>query len=161
MDPSYETVVDPSTIVWTLAAMLIHGAMMAMQIGLIVYLIASGLLAWLAPESDGPWLRRLGVLPPSTQSARTFALARTGLGIALCTPVALGAPFSLTLAASLAAFALLMSQERGLLASARRTGRFVRRLSVVVAALVAAFTVCSALVFYFRSLKKRYMLVFK
>ena len=59
MNPGYETVVDFSTVVWTLSAMLIHAVMVIIQVGLIVFLIASGLLAWLAPEVDGRWLWRL------------------------------------------------------------------------------------------------------
>lgn len=140
MDPSYETVVDPSTIVWTLSAMVIHVAMMATQVGLIVYLIVTGLLAKLSPGSDSPRLRRLGLVHVGGHGAGGSALARVGLGVALMLPLALGAPVALSLASSLAAIALLISQGRRLPAESLRPGRLARGLAIGSAAVLTAFT---------------------
>jgi len=140
MEPSYETVVDFSTIVWTLSAMLIHGVMAAAQLGLCALLVASGLLAWLAPEFDRPWLRRLGFAGALTPRSGLSAAARVVLGAALLLPLAIGASLIFSLAASLAALALLISVERSLPTQAIRPGRPSRAAAIAAAALVAAFS---------------------
>jgi hypothetical protein len=139
MDPGYETVVDPSTMVWTLSAMVIHGVMVAVQAGLIVFLIATGIIAWLAPGLDAQWLRRLGVLPAGTANVRAFAAARVALGIALLLPIAVGAPLAVSLGASVAALVLLIASERALSSDSIRPGRIARRVAIGSAAIVAAF----------------------
>jgi hypothetical protein len=139
MNPGYETVVDPSTIIWTLSAMLIHGGMIALQVGLIGFLIGTGLLGSLAPDFDRPWLRRLGAVNPHTGTGRHLAVVRIALGAALLLPLALGAPFLISLAASLGTIALLISVERSLSGDAIRPGRWARHTAIASAALVAAF----------------------
>ena len=52
MQPGYETVVDPSTIVWTMSAMVIHGLVMALQVALILHLLVSGALVTFAPQLE-------------------------------------------------------------------------------------------------------------
>ena len=136
MDPGYETVVDPSTIVWTISAMIIHGLMVAAQFGLAAFLIGTGLLAWLAPGLDAPWLRRLGAAGAST---RVLAGVRVALGVAMLLPFAVAASFLVSLVASLAALALLAAFERSLPGDAIRPGRLARRIAIGSAALVAAF----------------------
>jgi len=141
MNPGYETIVDFSTVVWTMSAMLIHGMMVVIQVGLIVFLIVTGLIAWLAPGLDARWVRRLGAVRAGTENTHASAAARIALGAALSLPLAAGAPFGVSLAASLAALALLISLERSLSSDAIRPGRLARRGAIASAALVAAFTV--------------------
>jgi hypothetical protein len=138
LSPGYETVIDPSTIVWTLSAMVIHAVMLAIQVGLILFLIVTGLLAWSAPGLDARWLRRLGAVRAGT--ARDSAAARVAIGAAMVLPLAVGAPFAVSLVASIAALVLLISLERSIPPGAIRTGRLARRISIGSAALVAAFT---------------------
>ena len=135
MEPGYETVIDLSTIVWTLSAMLIHGVMATAQLGLCALLVASGLLAWFAPEFDRPWLRRLGFAGALTPRSGFWAAARVVLGAALLLPLAVGATFALSLAASLAALALLISVERSLSTQAIRPGRLSRAAAIAAASL--------------------------
>lgn len=139
MEPGYETIVDPTTIVFTLTAMAIHGLTAALQAALVVFLLGTGAVAWLAPQYDTPWLRRLGGMPPG-RTPRT-AIARVALGVALLLPLVAGASFGFSLAASLAVLALLVSSERGLPADAIGTGRWARRIAIGSTALLATFTV--------------------
>jgi hypothetical protein len=144
MDPSYETVVDPASIVWTLSAMGIHGAMLALQVGLILQLIASGALALFLPRLDAPWLRRLGAVTGGSSRARGFGAARIALGLGLAAPLVVAAPAGVSLVAGFAALALLLALERGLPSAAVRPGRFARRTAIAAAALVTAFSVWEA-----------------
>lgn len=139
MDPSYETVVDPSTLVWTLSAIAIHGVMAAAQLALIAFLVSTGVLAVFSPQRDAPWLRRLGAIRAGAANARAYGAARVGLGLALLLPLAVGAPHSISAFASLAALALAISLERGLPPSDIPHGRLARRLAALSAVLVAAF----------------------
>jgi len=140
MNAAYETVMDPSTVIWTLSAMLIHGLLMAVQLGLIVFLIGTGLLVRLAPGVDAPWLRGLGALRGGSAGARRQGAMRIALGVALLLPVALGASFAISLAASFATVALLISSERAPPAGAIRSGRLARRVALGSAVLLAVFT---------------------
>lgn len=139
MEPSYETVVDISTILWTMSAMLIHGVMLALQLGLIVFLIVTGMLALLAPGLDAPWLRRLGAMRGQAPYAPPFAASRVALGVGLSLPLAAGAGVGLSLAASLATLVLLIAMEKGFSRDGIREGRVARRIAMLAAALVAAF----------------------
>jgi hypothetical protein len=137
MDTTYETVVDPADIIGSLLGMGIHALLLVVQLALAVFLIVSGAHALLLPGGDGPWLRRLGVTDGSGPAARRIGAFRLVLGTALLLPLALGAPFLVSLVASLGAFVLLVTIERGLEDRAR--GRWVRTAAIGSSALVAAF----------------------
>lgn len=141
MDPGYETVVDPTTIVYTMTAMVIHGVMVAAQLGLAAYLLGTGTLALLAPGLDKPWLQRLGAEHPRLPNASAHAAARVALGLALLAPFAVGASFAVSLAASFASLAVLASAERGLPRVPGRPGRLARGVAMACAAVVAGFSV--------------------
>jgi hypothetical protein len=137
VDTTYETVVDPAAIIGSLLGMGIHALLLIVQLALAVFLIVSGAHALSFPDRDGPWLRRLGVTDGSSRTAGRIGVLRLVLGIALLLPLVLGAPFIVSLLASLGAFGLLVRIERGLEDRAR--GRWVRTAAIGSSALVAAF----------------------
>lgn len=137
METTYETVVDPATLIGSLLGMGIHALLLVVQLALAAFLIGSGAHALLLPEGDGPWRRRLGVTDGSGPAARGLGALRVVLGTALLLPAVLGAPFIVSLVASVGAFALLVGIERGLEDRAR--GRWVRTAAIGSSALVAAF----------------------
>ena len=69
MDPSYETVVDPVAMVGAGIGALIHVGLLAAQIGLAIFLVASGIHGLVFPDRDGKWLRRLGATHPGHSKA--------------------------------------------------------------------------------------------
>lgn len=102
MEPSYETVVDPTTILYTMVAYALHGFFAASQLAVALYLMgtaASGLL------------RR-------TASAATSGL-RGLVGITLLLPLVSGAPFAVSVLAVGIAFVLFWRDDPGWL---RRAG---------------------------------------
>ena len=110
MESGYETVVDPQTMVWTLSAIGIHGAVAFLQAALAAYLVASG-------------IRRIG--------DRTHRGAmRIGLAALLVVPITLDASWLVSTVACVAAIALLATAPRG---------GPLRNAAVVAAALCAAF----------------------
>jgi hypothetical protein len=58
MDPSYQTVVDPADLVFTLIAYAIHGLFAASQIALAGLLLYSGTHALLKTDGASIWSRR-------------------------------------------------------------------------------------------------------
>ncbi len=94
MDPSYETVVDPATIVPTALAMGAHGLFAALQLALAGYLLVTGLRG-VASSVPGP---RLG------------SSARIGLSLAIVLPLAVGAPSIVSLLGCLCAGGLLLTR---------------------------------------------------
>jgi hypothetical protein len=139
MPTGYETVIDPSTIVWTAAAMLIHGATIAMQIALIVYLLAIAALATIAPAHDSPWLSRLGALQPNSENRTRTAALFAALAVLLLLPFLLGAPAVLSLLALVAIAATVILYEQGLAPEARPRGRYARHTAIALAALLSVF----------------------
>jgi hypothetical protein len=140
MDPSYQNVVETGDLVWTLVAYLSHGVSVAVQLGLVGFLLATGLQALLRPGAVGAWARRLGATEAGGERGRRLGGLRVVLGLALLAPLVLAAPMAVSLLASLGAFALLMTTERGLPEADRATGRRVRRAGVAAAAFVALFS---------------------
>jgi hypothetical protein len=139
MDPSYETVVEVSGLLWTMVAYLIHGVVVFAQVSLACYLVASGAHGVLFADRDGVWLRRLGAIAAGGPSARLFAMLRVLLGGSMFAPLVAGAPMGVSLAASLGAFGLLLWTERQLPISGQPQGRLVRRGAIGFAAIAAAF----------------------
>ena len=137
METTYQTVVDPAAIIGSLLGMGIHALLLLVQLGLTVFLIASGVHALLLPDRDGPWLRRLALMDGSATAVRCIGALRLVLGAALLLPFLLGAPFIVSLLASVGAFVLLVTIEKGLEDRAR--GRCVRTAAIASSALVAAF----------------------
>ena len=137
MDATYETVIDPAAIIGSLLGMGIHALLLVVQLALAVFLLVSGAHALLLPGRDGPWLRRLGVTDDSGPASQRIGALRLVLGIALLLPLVLGAPFIVSLLASLGAFVLLVSIERGL--EDRVRGRWARTVAIGSSALVASF----------------------
>ena len=139
MDPGYETVLDASEFVWTMAAYVVHGAIVALHAGLAAFLLATGAHGLLAPGRDGPWLRRLGITTGGAPRGRGSAGLRVVLGMALLAPFALGAPMAASLLAAIAAIVVLVGEERGLAAAERRSGRLARIAAVASAAVAILF----------------------
>ena len=139
METTYETVVDPAAIIGSLLGMGIHALLLLVQLGLAAFLIASGVHALLLPRRDGPWFRRLALMDGSANAVRCIGALRLVLGTALLLPFLLGASFIVSLLASLGAFVLLVTIQKGLEDRAR--GRWVRRAAIASSALVAAFIV--------------------
>lgn len=121
MDTSYESVVDPGTLVFTLAAYLLHGFFAASQLGLSLYLLVSGLRAALrgAETRSHGWLRLVAA-------------------VMLLLPLLLGAPFAVSILACVGAIALLTALRPDALRLSSRG--LVRTAAVAAALLVAAFS---------------------
>ncbi len=141
MDTGYETVVDPSTIVWTMTAVVIHVVTIAIQLGVATFLIGTGLLNLFAPDEDSTLLRRLGAIRIVPEATQKVGGLRLGLGIFLFAPLAFGAPFVLSLLALVATLGLLVFLERGLAEDEKRTGRITRRLAIACSGVLLLFTV--------------------
>ncbi|MCP3985103.1 MAG: hypothetical protein GY723_11990 [bacterium] len=121
MDPSYETVVDTTNLLWTVLVYGLHAAIAFFHAALSCYLLASG--------AHGLFLHhRAGAL-------------RLLLGLLLLAPLMWGAPMMVSLVAGLGAFALLLHVARGLSENRRSPGRFVRGGAVAIAAVVSFFMV--------------------
>jgi hypothetical protein len=93
MDPGYQTVMDPTTIVWGALAVVIHLGVMLIQVGLAIFLVVSG-LRLLARGVDRPAGALLG-----------------GFGVLLVAPAA-GAPSLVSLFACLGGIAILLALDR-------------------------------------------------
>ena len=109
MDPGYENVMDTATLVQTVLALGIHGAVATLQAALAVYLVATG------AQTLAAWTGRIRVL----------------LGIGLLLPLLLGVPFVIPLLAILAAGALLLFVQK--------EGGLLRRAAIAGLAIVAVF----------------------
>ncbi len=141
MDPSYETDVDTSDLLWTLLVYGLHGAITFFHTALACYLLASGVHGLFMPERDGTWIRRLGVVDIGTASARHFGALRLLLGLLLFAPLLLGAPVLVSLTAGIGAFILLLLVERGIPETDRSQGRFVRVCALGFAAVASLFMI--------------------
>ena len=139
MSSGYETVIDPSTVIWTLAAMLIHGFMLAIQLAMIAYLIATAVVSLLTLDEDSAWLRRLGLTSFAGMTGPTMAAVRFGLALLLAIPLGLGTSLAPSLAACIGVVVLLTTYERGLPVEARVTGRYARHTVIAAATLLALF----------------------
>ena len=139
MDPGYESVIDTSNLVWTLVAMLIHGAIVAAQVGLCLYLAATAIHNLFFATSDAPWLRRLGAIRIVAEASRRIGTMRLMLAVLLLLPLFAGASVAFSFAACLGAVALLLFLERGLPDDAIRPGRIARRTAMTASIVLAAF----------------------
>lgn len=139
MDPGYETVVDVTDLIWTLAVYVLHVVLVFFQVSLGCFLLGTGGHGLFCPRSDAPWLRRLGVTAIGGSRVRGLGALRIGLGLLLFAPLVLDAPMALSLLALLAAFSLLVMTERRLEAEDAPRGRLIRRASIGFAALAALF----------------------
>lgn len=137
MDPTYQNLVDPSDLIYTLVAYLIHGGVMACQIGFAGFLTASGIYAATRSAPATGWLQRLGMVP----LPRTLALARICLAIGLLTPLALGASATVSAICASIALVLLVASERSLreIHSDAPTGAWARRAAISLGVATLAF----------------------
>ncbi len=119
MDPGYETVMDPTTVVWVAVAMVLHLGVMLAQVGLAVFLVGSGLRLIVGGEKP-----MAGTL-------------RVALAVLLLGPLLAGAPFLVSLLACLGALAILLALDRD--ASGGRLARWVRASAIACAAVTALF----------------------
>lgn len=119
MDPGYQTVMDPTTVVWGALAMVIHLGVMLAQVGLAVFLVVTGLRLIVGGEQ-----RREGAF-------------RLGLSVLLAGPLLAGAPFPVSLLACLAALGTLLALDPG--ASGERPARWICTAAVGCAGVTALF----------------------
>jgi hypothetical protein len=119
MGPGYETVMDPTTVVWGALAMILHLGVMLAQIGLAVFLVGSGLR-----RAFGGGQRGEGTI-------------WVGLGVLVAGPLLAGAPFPVSLLACLGALGILLALDRD--ASGGRLARWVRASAIACAAVTALF----------------------
>ncbi|MBW2282627.1 MAG: hypothetical protein JRG76_14485 [Deltaproteobacteria bacterium] len=137
MDPTYLNVVDTEGLVWTLVAYLIHGGTVFVQVGLAGFLLATGIRSVASPAGPGVFWRRLGAVA----DGRSLGAARIAFGLLLFAPLALGAPMVVSLAATLAASALLWRAGQRLPGDERSAGRWARGSVLGLAAVAAIFMV--------------------
>ncbi|MFT5444149.1 MAG: hypothetical protein ACI8W3_003201 [Myxococcota bacterium] len=136
---AYETVIDPSNLVFTAVAMLIHAAALAAQLGLASFLIVTGLVNMVLPGFGASWYQKMGAIQIVRGAAERLGVVRLALGVALLLPALLGAPYLLSLLACVAAIALFRFLERGLPADSASIGRLARRTMLLAAVLLPAF----------------------
>jgi len=140
MDPDYSILVDPATVVPTLFASLVHIVALASELGVGLFLIASGAHDLLRPGHDSPWLRRLGAIRGAAgQGGRRSGGVRLVLGVLVLLPVTTGAPFLIAPLACAMAAVLLVLAERRMVEADRRPGRFARHTAIAAAAFAALF----------------------
>lgn len=139
MNTGYESVVDPTTIVWTAVAIIIHVAIVVSQLGLSLFLIATGLHNLIFPGTDTVWIRRLGGIAIVSSATAKVGGLRLALGLALLLPVALGFSFLASLVACVGAVALFVFLERGIPDEVKRQGRLARRLVTASAVVISLF----------------------
>jgi hypothetical protein len=120
MDPGYQMVMDPTTVVWGAFAMVLHLGVMLAQVGLALFLAVSGVR--LAARSG----------------QRGEGTLRIGLGVLLAGPLLAGAPFPVSLLACLAALGTLLALDRD--ASGGRSARWTRPTAIACAGVTALFT---------------------
>lgn len=121
MDPGYQTVMDPTTVVWGLLAVVVHLLVMLTQTGVAVFLVASGLRRVWGGEQRGEgalWM---------------------GLGVLLVAPLLAGAPFPVSLLACLAGLGILLGLDRG--ASGGRLAGWIRPAAIGCAGATALFMI--------------------
>ena len=141
MNTGYETVVDPTTIIWTAVAIIIHVAVVASQLGLSLFLVATGLHNLFAPRLDSAWSRRLGAVTIVESATAKVGAARVGLGAALLLPLILEMHFATSFAACIATLGLLSFLERGISDEVKPQGYYVRRFATVSALFLALFMI--------------------
>ena len=139
MDPGYETIVDLSDLIWTLAVYVLHGVIVFLHMSLAAFLLGTGTHNLLLPQRDGIWLRRLGATGIGGSRRRVFGAVRIALGLLLLAPVAVAAPMGASLLAGIGAFVLLLVAERQIPAADRPRGRLVRRSAITFAAVASLF----------------------
>jgi hypothetical protein len=139
MDPSYETVVDVSDLIWTFAVYALHAGIVFLHASLACFLLGTGMHNLLLPHRDGLWLRRLGAIGGGGPRTRVFGAVRIALGLLLLAPIAVGAPMGASLLAGIGAFVLLLVGERRIPAADGPRGRLVRRGAITFAAIASGF----------------------
>ena len=141
MNTGYETVVDPTTLIWTAVAIIIHVAVVASQLGLSLFLVATGLHNIFAPKRNSAWSRRLGAVTIVESATAKVGAARVGLGAALLLPLVLEMHFATSFAACIATLGLLSFLERGISDEVKPQGYYVRRFATVSALFLALFMI--------------------
>jgi hypothetical protein len=96
MDPTYESVVETSGLIWTMLAYVVHAGFAGLQGALVLYLSVTGVRA-LLQEPD----------------ARAVAGLRLAAAVALSLPALLGAPFSASFIGCGLALLLALRQPAG------------------------------------------------
>lgn len=138
--PQYETVVETWELIPLAIAMGIHGLVVALQLGVAVFLILSGGLA-LRSFARSVWLRRLGLSVEGKPISKIDAGLRIGCGGLLLLPLSVGAPTVVSLLACVVATTVLVRSERSLAMGSNSQGRVARRLAIGATAAVALFMV--------------------
>jgi len=139
MDPSYETIIDTQNLIWTMLVYLLHGGIVFLQTSLACFLLGTGTHNLLAPDLDRGWLHKLGTIIPGGSRTRLAGGIRVAFGLMMLAPLALGSPASVSLLATIGAFAFLIALERQIEADTRLTGQFIRRAAIAFAAISALF----------------------
>jgi len=113
MQPEYATVMEMSSLTWTMIPMLLHGLTLAAQVFLGALLLGSGLALAANPTASSPLLRRLGALRPAGSEPRRFGILLLGAGALVLAPLALGLPWLASAAGCVGAIALLRHSGPG------------------------------------------------
>jgi hypothetical protein len=119
MDPGYQTVMDPTTVVWGALAMVVHLGVMLTQAGLALFLVVSGVRLAVQSEQRGE-----GTL-------------WVGLGVLVAGPLLAAAPFPVSLLACLGALGILLALDRDV--SGGRLARWIRAAAIGCGGVTALF----------------------
>jgi hypothetical protein len=128
-------------LLWTLLAYGLQLAFALTQLFLCVYLVIGGGLLLSGKESLGKWGSRFGFTPsPAKDKKPWVGWLMIVAGVALLLPFVAGAPYGLTIIATLLAIGLLLYVSQPLAKQGIRVGRLARKLVVCCAALVFCLT---------------------
>lgn len=141
MDPDYETIIETTDLIWTMAVYLLHAGIVFVQTSLACFLLGTGAHNLLMPDFDRAWLRKLGAIEIGGPRTRSFGAVRIAFGLLMLAPIAVGAPTGLSLVAVVGTIAFLIVLERRVLDADRLRGRIIRRAAIAFAAIASLFMI--------------------
>jgi len=137
MPTEYETVVDASTLISSLAPVLVHLMIVAAQCFVASFFLIQGAVLLAKPGQGSPFFDRFGSLRSNSASARKIGAIQVGMGALMLAPLAFRWPWLVSAAATVMALGTLIHFGR----DASPMGRPMRRLAAIAAALTLLFMV--------------------
>ncbi len=139
----YEMIMDYSSFHFINSAYIVHGLLIGLQLGLVVYLLASGLVNIFWHDRKSTFLQKIGIavkIPAEKHSK--YGYLKMVLGLILLLPLFTGLSFLITGLSCLVIVGVMVSQERLLRNDSDKKGWIVRKLVSVTA------LICCGFIFY-------------
>jgi hypothetical protein len=137
MPGEYESVVDPTTLISSLAPILVHLTFVVAQIGVAVFFLIHGAALLMRPQDPSARFNRYGSLRNDRISSMVLGVIQFDIGALLLAPLAIGWSWLVSALAIVAAVGTLVFFGR----EAPVAGRAMRRLVIVAAGLTLVFMV--------------------